>query len=128
MSDPPRRVGIVGAGLVGLAVGRQLARLGNDVTVLEKEDDVARHQSGHNSGVVHSGLYYPAGSLKATLCRRGVHLLREFCAEHDLAYREIGKVVVALDDVETGTAARHPGPRAPQRRSGRALARCGRTA
>jgi L-2-hydroxyglutarate oxidase LhgO len=100
MSSPPRRVGIVGAGLVGLAVGRHLARLGSDVTVLEKEHDVARHQSGHNSGVVHSGLYYPAGSLKATLCRRGVHLLREFCDEHELAYREIGKVVVALDDIE----------------------------
>jgi L-2-hydroxyglutarate oxidase LhgO len=100
MSSPPRRVGIVGAGLVGLAVGRHLARLGSDVTVLEKENEVARHQSGHNSGVVHSGLYYPAGSLKATLCRRGVHLLREFCDEHELAYREIGKVVVALDDVE----------------------------
>ncbi len=101
MTNPPRRVGIVGAGLVGLAVGRHLARLGTDVTVLEKEGAVAQHQSGHNSGVVHSGLYYPAGSLKATLCRRGVQLLREFCAEHELAYREIGKVVVALDDVET---------------------------
>ncbi len=101
MTNPPRRVGIVGAGLVGLAVGRHLARLGTDVTVLEKEGAVAQHQSGHNSGVVHSGLYYPAGSLKATLCRRGVQLLREFCDEHELAYREIGKVVVALDDVET---------------------------
>jgi L-2-hydroxyglutarate oxidase LhgO len=94
------RVGIVGAGLLGLAVGRRLARRGNDVTVLEKETDVALHQSGHNSGVVHAGIYYPAGSLKATLCRRGVELLREFCAEHELTYREIGKVVVALNDVE----------------------------
>lgn len=94
------RVGVVGAGLLGLAVGRRLAGQGYDVTVLEKETRVAAHQSGHNSGVVHSGIYYPAGSLKATLCRRGVELLREFCGEHALEYREIGKVVVALDDVE----------------------------
>jgi len=90
----------VGAGLVGLAIGRALARRGADVTVFEKEPDVAQHQSGHNSGVVHAGIYYPPGSLKATLCRRGVGLLKDFCAEHDVAYREIGKVVVARDEVE----------------------------
>jgi L-2-hydroxyglutarate oxidase LhgO len=93
-------VGVVGAGLVGLAVARRLAASGRHVVVLEKEADVAVHQSGHNSGVVHSGIYYPPGSLKATLCRRGVQLLREFCAEHDLVYDEIGKVVVARDAVE----------------------------
>jgi L-2-hydroxyglutarate oxidase LhgO len=96
----PERIGIVGAGLVGLAIARRLGQLGREVTVLEKESDVAVHQSGHNSGVVHSGVYYPAGSLKATLTRRGVSLLRAFCDEHNLAYREIGKVVVALDAVE----------------------------
>jgi L-2-hydroxyglutarate oxidase LhgO len=94
------QVGVVGAGLVGLAVARRLAGQGLDVTVLEKEQDVAVHQSGHNSGVVHSGIYYPAGSLKARLTRRGVELLKDFCAAHDLVYREIGKVVVALDDLE----------------------------
>jgi L-2-hydroxyglutarate oxidase LhgO len=94
------RIGVIGAGLLGLAVARRLAQDGNDVTVLEKESEVAVHQSGHNSGVVHSGIYYPAGSLKATLCRRGVKLLKGFCAEHALDYREIGKVVVALDDIE----------------------------
>jgi L-2-hydroxyglutarate oxidase LhgO len=93
-------IGVVGGGLVGLAVARRLARKGHAVTVLEKEDDVALHQSGHNSGVVHSGIYYPAGSLKARLTRRGVELLREFCEEHGLAFREVGKVVVALDEVE----------------------------
>ncbi len=96
----PRTVGVVGGGIVGLAVGRRLAQLGAEVHVFEKEDAVARHQSGHNSGVVHSGIYYLPGSLKATLCRRGVGLLREFCAEHALPFREIGKVVVARDDVE----------------------------
>ena len=94
------RVGVVGAGLVGLAVARELARRGCEVTVFEKEPDLALHQSGRNSGVVHSGLYYPPGSLKAVLCRRGVGLLRDFCAEHGLVYREIGKVVVARDQVE----------------------------
>jgi L-2-hydroxyglutarate oxidase LhgO len=94
------RVGIVGAGLVGLAIARALARHGADVTVFDKEPDVALHQSGHNSGVVHAGIYYPPGSLKATLCRRGVGLLKDFCAEHDVACREIGKVVVARDEVE----------------------------
>ena len=96
----PRQIAVVGAGLLGLAVARRLAERGEHVTVFEKEGGVARHQSGHNSGVVHSGLYYAPGSLKATLCRRGVGLLKEFCAEHELPYREIGKVVVALDQTE----------------------------
>lgn len=94
------RIGVVGAGIVGLAVARLLARQGADVVVFEKEADVSRHQSGHNSGVVHAGIYYPPGSLKATLCRRGVSLLKEFCAGHALPYRELGKVVVARDEVE----------------------------
>ncbi|WP_160050570.1 MULTISPECIES: L-2-hydroxyglutarate oxidase [unclassified Nocardiopsis] len=103
-------IGVVGAGIVGLALARRLTlhRPGTRVTVLEKEDRVAAHQSGHNSGVVHAGLYYAPGSLKATLCRRGVGLLRDYCAEHGLPYREVGKVLVAtgaddearLDDIE----------------------------
>lgn len=93
-----RRVGVVGAGIVGLAVARRLAEVrGDEVTVFEKETEVAAHQTGRNSGVVHSGLYYKPGSLKAVLCRRGVELLREFCARKGLEYREIGKVVVARD-------------------------------
>jgi len=97
----PRRIGVVGAGIVGLAVARRLAEVtGAEITVFEKEDAVATHQTGHNSGVVHSGIYYKPGSLKATLCRRGVGLLRGFCAEHGLAYNEIGKVIVARDEVE----------------------------
>ena len=97
-----RRVGIIGGRDVGLAVARQLLHTqpGCRVTVLEKENDVARHQTGRNSGVAHAGLYYKPGSLKATLCRRGVGLLKEFCAHHRLPYEECGKLVVALDDEE----------------------------
>lgn len=92
-------IGVIGAGIVGLALARRLTlhRPGTRVTVLEKEDRVAAHQSGHNSGVVHAGLYYRPGSLKATLCRRGVGLLRDYCAEHGLPYQEVGKVLVAAD-------------------------------
>jgi L-2-hydroxyglutarate oxidase LhgO len=102
MTSGSERTVIVGAGLVGLAVGRRLARSGHEVVVLDKEVEVATHQSGHNSGVVHSGIYYPPGSLKATLCRRGVDLLRELCEQHTLDYLEIGKVIVARDESELG--------------------------
>ena len=90
-------IGIIGAGIVGLAVARQLARAGVKVTVFEKEGAVGQHQTGHNSGVVHAGIYYAPGSAKATMTRRGVALLKEFCQEKDLAYDERGKLVVARD-------------------------------
>ena len=93
-------VGIVGAGIVGLAVARQLAGAGVPVVVFEKEAAVATHQTGHNSGVVHAGIYYAPGSAKATMCRRGVGLLREYCADRDLAYDERGKLVVARNEAE----------------------------
>ncbi len=98
---------VVGGGIVGLAVARRLQEVEPDasVTVWEKEDRVAAHQTGRNSGVVHAGLYYEPGSLKATLCRRGVGLLREFCERYDVAYDECGKVLVALDAVEEGRLA-----------------------
>jgi len=95
-------VGIVGAGLVGLAVARQLAVSGVPVIVWEKEPGVARHQSSHNSGVAHAGIYYLPGSAKARNCRRGVELLRAYCAERGLPWDERGKLVVARDEVETG--------------------------
>jgi L-2-hydroxyglutarate oxidase LhgO len=94
-------VGIVGAGLIGLATARQLTRSGVPVLVWEKEPAVARHQSGHNSGVVHAGIYYQPGSAKARLTRRGVALLRAYCAERGLAWDERGKLVVARDEAET---------------------------
>ena len=93
-------VGIVGAGIVGLAVARQLAGAGVPVVVFEKEQAVAAHQTGHNSGVVHAGIYYAPGSAKATLSRRGVGLLRAYCADRGLAWDERGKLVVARNEAE----------------------------
>ncbi|MEU1128162.1 L-2-hydroxyglutarate oxidase, partial [Streptomyces sp. NPDC005899] len=97
-------VGIVGAGIVGLATGREIAlsRPGTRVVVFEKEDRVAAHQTGHNSGVVHAGIYYPPQSLKARLCVRGVSLLREYCRDRALPYQEVGKLVVAVREEELG--------------------------
>ncbi len=68
--------------------------------MLEKERDLAQHQTGRNSGVVHSGIYYTPGSLKATLCRRGGELLRAYCQANDIAVRECGKVIIAVDEGE----------------------------
>lgn len=97
-------MGVVGGGILGLAVARELGRRrpGTRVVLLEKERRLAAHQTGHNSGVVHAGIYYRPGSLKAELCRRGRHLLRDFCAEHAVAYDECGKLVVAIDRDELG--------------------------
>ncbi|MER6273177.1 L-2-hydroxyglutarate oxidase [Streptomyces sp900105755] len=97
-------VGVVGAGIVGLATAREIAlrRPGTRVVVFEKEREVSRHQTGHNSGVVHAGIYYTPGSLKADLCVRGVSLLREYCQDRQLPYDEIGKLVVAVREDELG--------------------------
>jgi L-2-hydroxyglutarate oxidase len=97
-------IGIVGGGIVGLAIGRELTRRfpGTTVHVFEKEPTLAAHQTGHNSGVVHAGIYYKPGSLKARLCTRGRELLREFCRERSLPYDECGKLVVAVDEDEIG--------------------------
>ena len=93
---------VIGAGIVGLAVARQMQIDTPDepVTVLDKEDRVAAHQTGHNSGVVHAGIYYPPGSLKAQLCRRGRDLLGEFCAANGIRVDPVGKLVVALTATE----------------------------
>lgn len=102
--NDPGTVGVVGGGIVGLAVAREVVRRrpGTRVVVLEKEDRLGAHQTGHNSGVVHAGIYYRPGSLKALLCTRGRDLLRDYCAEHDVPYVECGKLVVAVDPSEAG--------------------------
>jgi L-2-hydroxyglutarate oxidase LhgO len=107
-------VGVVGGGILGVAIAREVVRRrpGTAVVVLEKEDRLAAHQTGHNSGVVHAGIYYRPGTLKAGLCTRGRVLLREFCAEHAIAYDECGKLVVAAEITEVephgaGLAALH---------------------
>ncbi len=96
------RVAVVGGGILGLATARLIAREqpGAEVTVLEKEAQLGLHQTATNSGVVHAGIYYEPGSLKARLCRRGVTLLRDFCAERGLPYEACGKLVVAIDEAE----------------------------
>ena len=93
---------VIGGGINGLSVARQLLIDYPDanVTLFEKESEVAQHQTSHNSGVVHAGLYYAKGSLKARLCRRGVELVRNYCADNNLPYDQCGKVVVALNEVE----------------------------
>ncbi|NPD05509.1 L-2-hydroxyglutarate oxidase [Nocardioides sp. zg-1308] len=98
------RVGLVGGGILGVAIAREVVRRrpGTEVVVLEKEDRLAAHQTGHSSGVVHAGIYYRPGSLKAELCARGRTMLRDFCAEHSIAYDACGKLVVAVDREEMG--------------------------
>lgn len=93
-------VAVVGGGIVGLATATALAEAGCSVVVLEKEARVAAHQTGRNSGVVHSGVYYAPGSDKAVLCREGAQRMRAFCMAEELPYREVGKVIVATNDVE----------------------------
>jgi L-2-hydroxyglutarate oxidase len=90
---------VIGGGIVGMATAMALVqnRPGSSVLVLEKEEDLARHQTGHNSGVVHSGIYYEPGSLKAELSRRGAVATKEFCAEHGLPVTVPGKLLVATD-------------------------------
>jgi L-2-hydroxyglutarate oxidase LhgO len=93
---------VVGGGILGLASALALIERSPDIrlTLVEKEPQLAVHQTGHNSGVVHAGLYYVPGSLKATLCREGKGLLEAFCAEHSVPLHRCGKLVVAVDESE----------------------------
>jgi L-2-hydroxyglutarate oxidase len=108
LAAEPRRLNdrfdlaVAGAGLVGLATAYRLVEANPDlrIVVLDKEREVAQHQSGHNSGVVHAGLYYVPGSLKARLCRAGAAALREKCAEWDVPVIQRGKLVIAVDESE----------------------------
>ena len=93
---------IIGGGVVGLATAWNLSEQHPDkkITVVEKEDSLAHHQTGHNSGVLHSGIYYKPGSLKATNCREGKVAMEKFCEEQNIDYDICGKVIVALNDEE----------------------------
>jgi L-2-hydroxyglutarate oxidase LhgO len=103
VTDRPE-VAVVGAGILGLATARELLIRHPHlaVTVLDKEDRVAAHQTGHNSGVLHAGLYYAPGSLKARLCREGKAAVERFAREHGIPVERCGKLVVALDESELG--------------------------
>jgi (S)-2-hydroxyglutarate dehydrogenase len=93
---------IIGGGIVGLSTALELTRRkpGASILLLEKEDSLARHQTGHNSGVIHAGVYYAPGSLKADLCRRGAQATKDFCTEHGIAFDVCGKLVVATNALE----------------------------
>lgn len=93
---------IVGGGIVGLATALAITRSEPDarILLLEKELSLASHQTGHNSGVIHAGIYYQPGSLKAELCRAGERATKQFCDTHDIPYRTPGKLVVATNDIE----------------------------
>ncbi len=93
---------VVGGGIVGLATALQLVRRnpGKKVVVLEKESTLAHHQTGHNSGVIHSGIYYKPGSLKARNCREGKVAMEKFCMEEDIPFDICGKVIVAVSEGE----------------------------
>ena len=102
MTDARFDIAIIGAGIVGLATAMDLAIRRPDLrlVVLEKEGRVAAHQTGNNSGVIHAGLYYKPGSLKAQMVVEGARRMVAFCQEHDLPYELCGKVVVATNQEE----------------------------
>jgi L-2-hydroxyglutarate oxidase LhgO len=102
MADSRYNIIVIGGGAVGLGVALEITRRfpRQRLLVLEKEDGVARHQSGHNSGVIHSGVYYKPGSLKARLCVAGAAAMVEFCREHGIPHQVCGKVIVATHEEE----------------------------
>lgn len=93
---------VIGAGVVGLAIGRAMAKRGRDVIVLESETAIGTVTSSRNSEVIHAGIYYPAGSLKGTLCVRGKTMLYDYLKEHGIEHNRCGKLVVATNEAEIG--------------------------
>ena len=98
---------VIGGGVIGLAVARRLALLGRHVVLFEAEKATGQHTSSRNSEVLHAGIYYPTGSLKARLCVEGRRLLEAYCAKRGVAWRRIGKLVVAVRDEEIAELERH---------------------
>src|SRR3954468_655948 len=96
---------VVGAGVVGLAVARAAARQGHEVIVAEQTKGIGNGVSSRNSEVIHGGMYYPTGSLRAHHCPRGRRLLYEFCTSHGVPHRKCGKLIVATEDAEVGKMA-----------------------
>src|SRR4051812_44242317 len=90
-------IAVVGGGILGLAVARELTRRrpGLDAVVIEREPEIGTHQTSRNSGVVHAGIYYKPGSLKAKLCVEGARRLYDYCDEHRIRYERCGKLIVA---------------------------------
>jgi len=97
-------VAIVGGGIVGLATAWQLVQRypASSIILIEKEPRLAAHQSSHNSGVLHSGIYYRPGSLRATNCRQGKRAMEQFCLQYGIPFEQCGKVIVAVDEAERG--------------------------
>jgi L-2-hydroxyglutarate oxidase LhgO len=91
---------VIGAGVVGLAVARALAMAGREVVILEAEDAIGTHTSSRNSEVIHAGIYYPQGSLKARACVEGRRLLYEYCVSHGVPHKRSGKLIVATDEAQ----------------------------
>jgi len=93
---------IIGGGIVGLSTAMHIieTRKGARIAIFEKEDQFAKHQTGHNSGVIHAGIYYDPGSLKAKLCREGLEATKNFCDEHKIPYETCGKLIVATNPLE----------------------------
>ncbi|HKY38835.1 MAG TPA: NAD(P)/FAD-dependent oxidoreductase [Polyangiaceae bacterium] len=94
---------VIGGGVIGLAVARALALAGREVTLLEAESRLGNHSSSRNSEVIHAGIYYPQGSLKARLCVAGKELLYRYCAEKGIPHQRVGKIIVATRDEDVGT-------------------------
>jgi len=91
---------VIGAGVVGLAIARALAHAGREVVILEAEDAIGTHTSSRNSEVIHAGIYYPNGSLKARTCVAGKELLYEYCVAHGVPHRRSGKLIVASEEAQ----------------------------
>lgn len=94
---------VIGAGVIGLAIARELAMAGREVVILEAEGAIGTHTSSRNSGVIHAGIMYPIGSLKARVCVEGKKMLYRYCEEHGVGHRRIGKLLVATEDSQIET-------------------------